>query len=177
VRFRTQHRFRAPVAAVVDVLFDPGFHRELELPDVRLLDVVDHRDDGDAALLALRFEYVGRLDGNVRRLLRGRPLTWVQELAVERATGDRPPPWRERNGRLTLAAENAPDRLHGEAGFRLRAEEDEEDQTQTVWDLGGELKVRLPLVGPGAERAITAGFLERLDVEAGEITERLRTPG
>jgi Protein of unknown function (DUF2505) len=159
VRFRVQHRFRAPVGAVVEVLFDPEFHRGLELPDVRLLDVVDHRADGDAALLALRFEYVGRLDTNVRRLLRGRRLTWVQELAVERATGD---------GRLSFAAENAPDRLHGKAEFRLGTEGD-----GTVWDLSGDVRVRVPLVGPGAERAITNGFLERLDVEVEAIGEHL----
>ena len=163
MRFRTQHRFPAPVGAVVDILLDPEFHRELELPDVRLLDVVEHGDDGDAAVLVLRFEYVGRLDPNLRRLLRGRRLTWVQELAVDRSTGE---------GRLTFAAENAPDRLHGEAGFRLHAEEGD-----TMWDLSGDVKVRVPLVGPGAERAVTAGFLDRLDVEVGQITERLRTPG
>lgn len=169
MRFRTQHRFQAPVAAVVDVLVDPDFHRELELPDVRLLDIVDHRDEGDAALLALRFEYVGRLDANVRRLLRGRRLTWVQELVVEWWSDDGPPAWRDRGGRLTFAAENAPDRLHGEAGFRLYGEDD-----HTVWDLSGDVKVRVPLVGAGAERAITAGFLERLDVEVRAMTERLR---
>lgn len=171
MRFRTQHRFPAPVGAVVDVLVDPGFHRELELPDVRLLDVVNHRDDGEGALLALRFEYVGRLDANVRRLLRGRRLTWLQELAVERSTGIGPAAW-ERKGRLAFAAENAPDRLHGEAGFRLHPEDD-----HTVWDLWGDVKVRVPLVGPSAEKAITAGFLERLDVEVREITERIRTSG
>ena len=160
MRFRTQHRFRAPVGAVVDVLVDPGFHRELALPDVRLLDVVEHRDDGDAALLALRFEYVGRLDAGVRRLLHGRRLTWVQELGVERLSGD---------GRLTFAAENAPDRLRGEASVRLHSEEDE-----TVWELWGEVRARVPLVGAGAERAITAGFLERLDVEVQQIKDRLR---
>jgi hypothetical protein len=172
VHFRKQHRFPAPVGAVVDVLVDPGFHRQLELPDVRLLEVVDHRDDGDAALLALRFEYVGRLDANVRRLLRGRRLTWIQELSVERVTGDGPPAWRERNGRLTFAAENAPDRFYGAAEFRLHPEEDD-----TVWDLWGDVNVRVPLVGAGAERTVTAGFLERLGVEVREITERLRTPG
>ena len=169
MRFRTQHRFGAPVGAVVDVLVDPDFHRELELPDARLLDVVDHRDDGDGAFLALRYEYVGRLDANVRRLLRGRRLTWIQELTVERPTGSGTPAWRERGGSLTFAAENAPDRLHGEAGFGLHAEED-----HAVWDLEGEVTVRVPLVGAGAERAITAGFLERLDVEVAAVRERLR---
>lgn len=161
MRFRVQRRFRAPVAAVIDVLVDPDFHRELELPDVRLLAAVEHRDDGDVAFLTLRFEYTGRLDANVRRLLRGRRLTWVQELAVERGTGE---------GRLAFAAENAPDRLHGEATFRLHSEEDD-----TVWDLSGDVKVRVPLVGPSAERAITAGFLDRLDVEVWAITDHLRT--
>ncbi len=78
MRFDTEHRFAAPVRAVADVLVDPAFHRGLQLPDLRLLDVVDHQDDGDDALLSLRYEYVGHLDPVVRRLLGDRRLTWLQ---------------------------------------------------------------------------------------------------
>ncbi len=163
MRFRTQHRFSAPVGAVVDVLSDPSFHRDLELPDVRLLDVVKHSDDGNTALLSLRFQYVGRLDANVRRLLRGRRLTWIQTLTAERASSE---------GRLSFAAENAPDRLHGSARFTLQPDGD-----QTVWELDGEVRVRVPLVGGGAERAVTRGFLERLEIEVRHANERLGTGG
>ncbi len=159
MRFQAEHRFAAPPPAVADVLVDPAFHRDVELPDVRLLGVVDHRDDGDDALLSLRYQYVGQLDPVVRRLLGDRRLTWVQDLAVARATSV---------GRLTFAVEGNPQRLHGVARFTLRP-----DGEQTVWQLEGEVKVRVPLVGASAERRVLGGFLQRLDVEARHVSDRL----
>ncbi|HEX2273619.1 MAG TPA: DUF2505 family protein [Acidimicrobiales bacterium] len=159
MRFHAEHRFAAPVEAVIQVLVDPVFHRGLELPDLQLLDVVDHRDDGRDALLVLRYAYVGHIDPIASRLLGGQRLTWVQELAVDRATGA---------GHLGFAVEGGGDRLHGLAQFTLGAEGDE-----TVWALRGEVKVRVPLVGGSAERRILAGFLQRLALEAQLITDRL----
>ncbi len=163
MRFQVEHRFAAPVGAVADVLVDPAFHRDLELPDLRLLEVVDHRDDGDDALLSLRYEYVGHLDPVVRRLLGDRRLTWVQELVVGRSRGA---------GRLTFAVEADRDRLHGVAHFTLRPENEE-----TVWALHGEVRVAIPLVGRTAERRVLAGFLARLGLEARHISDHLAARG
>jgi hypothetical protein len=160
VRFHDEHRFPAPVPAVADVLVDPAFHRGLELPDLRLLDVVDHRDDGKDALLSLRYEYVGQLDPTARRLLGGRRLTWLQELVVDRAT---------RTGQLAFAAEGHRNRLHGAAQFTLSG-----DGEETVWALRGELRVGVPVVGGAAERRILAGVLHRLEIVARRMTDELR---
>jgi hypothetical protein len=160
VRFQVEHRFAAPAEAVTALLVDPAFHRGLELPDLELLDVVDRQDDGTSALLSLRYAYVGQVDPIVSRILGGRRLAWVQELAVDRVTGD---------GHLSFAVEGGGNRLHGLARFTLHAEGDE-----TVWALGGEIKVRVPLVGSTAERRILAGFLQRLDIEARQLADRLR---
>lgn len=163
VRFQVEHRFAAPVPAVAELLVDPGFHRGLRLPDLELLDVVDHRDDGEAALLSLRYAYLGQIDPIASRLLGGRRLAWVQELTVDRVTGD---------GHLSFAVEGGGDRLHGLARFTLHAE-----GVETVWALRGEIRVRVPLVGGTAERRILAGFLQRLDLEARHLAERLRADG
>jgi hypothetical protein len=160
VRFQTEHRFRAAVPAVADLLVDPAFHRDLELPDVALLDVLYHGSDGEDAL-SLRYEYVGRLDPTAQRLLGGRRMTWVQDVTIDREAGA---------GRLTFAAEGNQDRLYGAADFALRADDDE-----TVWQLRGEVRVRLPLVSGSAERRIVAGVLRRLEIEARYMAEELRT--
>lgn len=159
VRFQDEHRFPASVRAVADILVDPAFHRRLELPDLQLLDVVDHRDDGKDALLSLRYEYVGQIDPIAQRLLGGHRLTWIQELVVDRASGA---------GQLTFGVEGNRHRLHGTADFTLHAEHDE-----TVWELRGELRVSVPLVGGSAERRIVAGVLKRLDIEAQQMTDQL----
>ncbi len=159
VRFQTEHRFAAPVDAVADLLVDPEFHRGLPLPDVELLEVVDHRDDGAGARLSLRYAYVGRVDPVAQRLLASQRLTWVQELVVDRSEG---------TGRLTFAVDGSRNRLRGAAAFTLEA-----DGGETVWDLRGEIRVRVPLVGGSAERRILAGFLERLELEAQHMAARL----
>ncbi|HEX2191858.1 MAG TPA: DUF2505 family protein [Acidimicrobiales bacterium] len=160
MRFRAEHRFRAPVGAVADLLVDAAFHRELELPDVELLDVLLADGDGAAALLTLRYEYVGHLDPPAARLLGGRRLTWVQKVTVDRDAG---------TGRLSFAAEGNEDRLYGTAEFALRADDEE-----TLWLLEGEVRVRVPLVGGAAERRVLAGMLRRLEIEAQQMAEELR---
>ncbi len=122
--------------------------------------MVDHHDGGDGARLALRYSYVGHLDPVASRLLGGQRLTWLQETEVDRATG---------TGQLHFAVDGAGDRLLGVARFRLTLQESE-----TVRALDGELRVRVPLVGGAAERRIIAGFLDRLHLEAQQMTERLR---
>lgn len=87
MRFHAEHRFAAPVGAVVGLLVDSDFHRQLELPDVDLMEVVDSRTEGDQSRLRVRYEFVGHLDPIGKRLLGGRDLTWLQELQLDRTTG------------------------------------------------------------------------------------------
>ena len=98
MRFHAEHRFRAPAEAVIGLLVDPAFHRQLELPDVSLLDA-DGSTEGDRSHLTLRYEFVGSLDPIARRLLAGRDLTWRQALDIDRSTGA---------GRLSFQAEAIP---------------------------------------------------------------------
>lgn len=159
MRFRAQHRLAAPVDAVADRLVDPSFHHDLELPDLALLSVVEHVDDGTRAVLALRYEYVGRIDPVVQRLLSGRRPIWVQGFVLDRATG---------GGRLTFATEGHGDRLRAGADFVLRAED-----PGTLWELEGEVKVRVPLLGGAAERRLVDGVLQRLAIQADQLAARL----
>lgn len=159
MRFRAEHRFAARVEPVAALLADPTFHRQLELPDLALLDVVEARNDGDEAVLRLRYEFVGHLDPMARRLLGGRRLTWRQDLRLDLASG---------RGRLAFAAEADPRRLHGEADITLRPRDGGSERT-----VDGELVVDAPLVGGMAERRIVPGLLRRLDIEATAVDEQL----
>src|SRR5919109_1377172 len=132
MRFHAEHRFAAPVEAVVALLVDPDFHRQLELPDVSLRDV-EGTTEGDRSRLTLRYEFVGSLDPIARRLLAGRDLTWRQELDIDRSTGA---------GRLTFQAE-ADRRLRGTADFTIAPS----DGGGSVRVLDGELVVSFPLIG------------------------------
>jgi Protein of unknown function (DUF2505) len=163
VRFHTEHHFAGPAEAVVAVLVDPEFHRQLQLPDLSRPEIVEASTDGDEAVLRLRYEYQGQLDPIARRLLGDRKLTWLQDLHVDRE---------RRTGRLTFAAEAAPDRLNGAADFTVEALAAEADRS--VRHLDGDLRVAVRPIGGMAERRIVPGLLRRLDIEAQAVDERLR---
>jgi hypothetical protein len=160
VRFTAEHRFAAPVDSVVAGLTDPAFHRELQLPDLKLLDVDAHTNRSEA-VVRLRYDFVGHLDPLARRLLGDRRLTWVQELRLDRARAAGP---------LSFEAEADPRRLHGRADVALVA-----DGGGTRRTVDGELVVAVPVVGRSAERRIVPGLLRRLDIEAAALDERLRS--
>ncbi len=192
VRFGAEHSFPGPPSAVAAVLSDPEFYRELELPDLRLLEVravqitdPDRRtrpggqpvESSEDKRLVLRYEFMGGLDPVALRLLGGERLTWSQELRLFGSSG----------GRLEFAAEANPRALHGRADFVFEgvgsvfesgAERAEGPGMAAVVDttlrrLEGELVVALPVIGGMAERRIVPGVLARLDVEAGAVRRRL----
>src|SRR5512132_1197713 len=158
MRFAAEHRFAAPVDAVIAGLTDPAFHRELELPDLRLLDVDGHTNL-TTTVLRLRYDFVGHLDPFARRLLGDRRLTWLQELRLDRETGA---------GRLSFQAEADPRRLRGSAAVAL-----EPSGGGTRRRLEGEVVVAVPVVGSSAERRIVPGLLRRLEIEADALDRRL----
>jgi Protein of unknown function (DUF2505) len=160
MRFAAEHRFDAPVDAVIAGLTDPEFHHGLQLPDLKLLDVDVHPDQSET-VLRLRYDFVGHLDPLARRLLGGRQLTWRQELRLDRTSGA---------GRLTFAAEAEPRRLQGRADVVI-----EPDGGGTRRTLDGELVVEVPVVGRNAERRIVPGLLRRLDIEAAALDQHLRS--
>jgi hypothetical protein len=160
VRFVAEHQFAAPVDVVIAGLTDPAFHRDLQLPDLKLLGVDAHTNETET-VLRLRYDFVGHLDPFARGLLGGRRLTWLQELRLDRASGA---------GQLTFEAEADPRRLHGRADAAL-----EPSDGGTLRRLDGELVVALPVVGSRAERHIVPGLLRRLDIEAEALDRRLRS--
>jgi hypothetical protein len=160
MRFQAQHHFSGSVGAVIGVLGDPEFHRALPLPDLAPPEVLAAEDDGDTVRLDLRYAYTGSIDPMAKRFLGGGDLTWRQELRLDRTSG---------SGSLHFAADADPKKLHGKASFRFEAAAD----GGTRRSLQGELVVSIPLVGGMAERAIVPGVLERLDLEAAALNERL----
>jgi hypothetical protein len=159
VRFDAEHRFQAPIPAVVALLADPDFYRGLALPDLSEPEVLEEANDGDHALLRLRYQYVGSLDPMAQRLLGAKRLTWIQLVRVDRSEG---------SGTLGFEAEKDPRRLHGSARFVLSEAAD-----TTVRRIDGDLIVAVPGIGRMAERRIVSGLLHRLDIEAQALDDRL----
>jgi len=159
VRFHTEHSFAAPAEAVEGVLTDPAFYLGLTLPDLEQPELLETSDDGDATVIRLRYEFVGRLDPMARRVIGTGRLAWIQEVRIQRSTS---------SGTLGFEAERDPRRLHGSAEFALVP-----SAGGTTRRLEGELVVAIPGVGGLAERRIVPGLLRRLDIEAGAVDAAL----
>lgn len=161
MQFTAEHRFEAPPAAVAEVLVDPAFYRDLDLPDLARPEVLEASSAGGVATVRLRFEFVGHLDPVARRLVGNRPLAWVQELRLEE---------KPLEGALRFFAEAAPSRLRGQGRFTLEAVE-----AGSRRRLEGELVVAVPVLGRAAEGRIVPGVMARLDREAEALQARLRS--
>lgn len=168
MRFHTEHHFAGSADAVMAVLVDPAFHRQLSLPDLSLPEVLGAEANSDETVLQLRYEYIGQLDPIARRLLGDRKLTWLQELRLDQTSGA---------GSLGFQAEAAPDRLRGSARFTVEPADgpgSSDDDSGSVRRLDGELVVAVRPIGGMAERRIVPGLLRRLDIEAQAVDDHLR---
>jgi Protein of unknown function (DUF2505) len=162
VRFEIEHDFPASRAEVADVLCDPAFHAQLDLPDMSRPEVLTSSADGTTRVLRLRYEYTGQLDPIARKVVGGRKLTWIQELRLDTTTYA---------GTLSFSAEEEPGRLNGSAKVEIAALGDDRCRRH----IAGDLHVRIPLVGGTAEKRIVPGLVRRLDVEAAALTTELAT--
>jgi hypothetical protein len=161
VHFEVEHVFAAPRARVAEVLCDPDFHTHLDLPDLSRPDVVVNATEGTTRVLGLRYEYTGRLDPIARTIVGAGTLTWAQELRLDTVTYV---------GTLSYSADEDAGRLGGSADIELTGLDGD---ARTRRRIGGDLRVRITLVGATAERRIVPGLLRRLDVEAAALSKEL----
>jgi hypothetical protein len=161
VHFEVEHEFPAPPAAVADVLCDPAFHTQLDLPDLSRPEVVTSSVEGTTRVLFLRYEYTGQIDAIARRIVGNRKLTWMQELRLDTQS---------LAGTLSFSAEQDERRLNGKAEVAITPVAGGLRSSRRI---AGDLHVRVPLVGGTAERRIVPGLVRRLDVEAAALSSRL----
>jgi hypothetical protein len=160
VQFEREHEFAGTVEQVATLMSDPGFQGMLDLPDLARPDVVAHAVDGPSHRLTLRYEYIGQLDPIAQKVVGGRTLTWVQDLRIDVATGA---------GTLGFTADGVGGRADGTASVTITATGDGSCRRR----IAGDFRIRIPLVGGKAERAIVPGLERRLDVEATEVAAEL----
>jgi hypothetical protein len=156
VEFEREHEFAGTVERVASIMSDPAFQTQLDLPDLARPDVVAHDVDGPSHWLTLRYEYIGQLDPIAQKVVGGRKLTWVQDLRIDVTTGV---------GTLGFSAEGVGGRADGTANVSITATGDASCRRR----IHGDFRIRIPLLGGKAERAIVPGLERRLDVEAAAV--------
>jgi len=160
VQFEREHEFAGTVEQVASLMSDPNFQTMLDLPDLARPDVVAHEVDGTTHRLTLRYEYIGQLDPIAQKVVGGRKLTWVQDLRIDVATGV---------GTLGFTADGVGGRADGTATVAITATGDASCRRE----IRGDFRIKIPLVGGKAEKAIVPGLERRLDVEASEVAAEL----
>jgi hypothetical protein len=161
MHFEVEHEFPGSRAQVAEVLCDPAFQTQLDLPDLSKPEVVASSSEGTTRLLRLRYAYVGQVDGLARKIVGGRKLTWIQELRLDTESY---------TGTLSFSAEEDPGRVNGVAEVAIVAVDGDAASRRRI---AGDLHIRIPLVGGTAERKVVPGLVRRLDVEAAALSKEL----
>jgi hypothetical protein len=162
VEFECEHEFAGTVERVASIMSDPAFQTALDLPDLARPDVVAHDVDGASRRLVLRYRYVGKLDPIAQRVVGNRELAWVQDLRLDVSTGV---------GVLGFTADGFGGRADGSATVRIVGTDGSAAACRRT--IRGEFRIKVPLVGGKAERAIVPGLTRRLDVEAEAVAREL----
>jgi len=160
VQFEREHEFASTVERVATLMSDPAFQGELDLPDLSRPTVVAHDVDGAAHRLTLRYQYVGQLDPIAQKVVGGRAITWVQDLVLDVVSG---------TGTLGFSADGVAGRADGSATVTITPTRD----TSCRRRIRGDFRIKIPVIGGKAERAIVPGLERRLDVEAAALAAAL----
>jgi hypothetical protein len=156
VRFSVDHRFAAPLAAVEQAMTDPEFFARLHDPDVDAPELLERTARGHTVELRVRYRFSGELPSIARSVLGRGEIAWVQRSTVD---------LEHHRTEFTIEPETHSDLLSCIGAYLLREVRPAPD-AETARTISGDVRVRVPLLGGRAERAIARGLVERIDAEA-----------
>ena len=143
----------ATTKAAVCSLMECLYGQLRDLPDIAPPEVLDRTTSGTRITLAVRYVFTGKVDPIVKRLVKIDQLVWVQTTEFDTSAHE---------ASLTVVPEKLGSMLQCSGRFDLTAA----PGGGTVRTLSGELKVKVPLLGGRAEKALGPGILRRIDLEA-----------
>jgi hypothetical protein len=168
VRFSVEQSIAAPRDAVEAAFVDPDFYAALgELSAIRPPEVLERRVEGpDDNLVHLRVQYAfsGNLSGPARAVLDPSRLTWADHSTFDRSA---------HRMDFEIVPDHYGDRLQCRGWYQFERAGDR----ATRQLMGGDLRVRYPVVGALVERAIIAGMRQHLGEEARILERWLRDSG
>ncbi|MDZ7678713.1 MAG: DUF2505 domain-containing protein [Acidimicrobiales bacterium] len=149
----TRHRFATAPDRVAAAMVDPTFVPELvKILDVGAAEVVEAGHDSTSSWLSTRLTYDGSLDPIAAQVLGSKHPSWVQTYRIDAS---------EVTGQLTIEPDHHASLISCWADIALTATDGGSERS-----IRGELKVRVPLLGGKAERALVPAIAARIDAEA-----------
>ncbi len=168
MRFSVEQSIAAPRDAVEAAFLDPGFYAALgELSAIRPPELLERRDegpDGEVVHLRVQYAFAGNLSGPARAVLDPKHLTWVDHSSFDR---------RAHRIDFEIVPDHYADRLQCAGWYEFEPAGDQ----ATRQLIGGNLRVRYPVVGGLVERAIVVGMRQHLAEEARILERWLRDRG
>jgi hypothetical protein len=141
---------------------DPAFYQSLgALSGISAPEVRSFSQSADHARLVIGYRFVGQLNGPARRILDPDKVTWSQVTDVDLST---------RRSEVRMVPDNYQGLLTFSAWYELRTE----GEGKCCQHFEGDLRIRLPLLGPLAERAIGGSIRENI-AETARLVERYVT--
>ena len=158
--FSLSQAIPASVDAVDAALVNPDFlTRMAELPKLGSAEVVSSERDGDTVKLQVRYLFQADLSPAVTRFVDPAKLTWIEDSTVDLAT---------HHTTCVIRPDNYNNLLQGSYETDIAPSE-----SGCVRIITGTIKVKVPLVGGKAEKAIIGGLSENADAQVALLTEFL----
>ncbi len=130
-----------------------------DLPETAVPERRSFSDDGNIVTCEIFWEHTGQLDPMANMLLKGKPLTWVQTITIDKST---------KTGTIsTVYMEGS---IPGSCEATVTYTEDGDTTTREV---EGEVIVKIMMAGPTVEKRLVEGIQIRYDLEAKALIEFL----
>ena len=164
MELRVEQVIAAPLEAVEDAFVDPGFLARLaELPSFAGVELLSQEVDGDLVRQRVHYAFVGELSPAVTAIVDPAKLSWVEESVHDRAT---------HRADCRILPDHYAHRLECSYAVQLTPEGNATRRTAQ-----GDLRVRVPLLGGRAERAIVGGLRDHAEREAEAVAAWLAERG
>ncbi len=160
VKFGFEQRWTADPADVLEVYLDAGFWSGLDhLSATSAPEVLEVSRTADRATVRLRYILSVALPSEAARFIDPDDVTWVEETTWDLGT---------RNALVRFLPDQAASLLRASAEAALLARDDE-----TLRQVRGELRVRIPLLGGRVEKVVVEGIGDHLEEEADAVAAAL----
>ena len=162
VKFGFEQRWTAPVDEVMATYLDPGFWSGIEsfsnMAPPELLDL-DHDEAARTALVRIKYRVDAKQPSQAARFIDPNNVAWVQETTwdLDALTAT-----------VRFLPVQAAGLIHAEATIDVTTDGDD-----TVRELRGEFRVKIPLVGSKVEKSVVGDIGTNLEEEADLVAKAL----
>lgn len=162
VKFGFEQRWNAPVDDVMATYLDPEFWNGItgfsNMAPPELLGI-DRDDDARTAVVRIKYRVDAKLPAQAARFIDPNNVAWVQETTWDLDA---------LTAKVRFLPVQAAGLIHAEATIVVKSEGDD-----TVRELRGEFRVKIPLVGSKVEKSVVGDIGTNLEEEADLVAKRL----